>query len=232
MFYYKQAGLIFANILITMAVSASPVLLTDIETDTTAQGFPPGVDQEWTRFGVHYNGIEISTESAAGSFSVQTAADWAADGATWGYGIRYNPAGPSVDVSSGPVISFIAKSDGTGSVTTHFFYEETDGDQWVTPDFTLTDTYKKYIIPLASSTNVDAIGGADRDYVLGLIGFDFLRAGQTTGTPSIYIDEIYWNEELPPVANLVTNIETDTSTGGFPPGSQVSGPDLAYPTTA
>ena len=70
----------------------SKTLVTDMSSDTTNRGFPPGADREWTRFGNGYEYLEfVGALHALANFNT---------GQT--YNVRYNVAGTALDMSSPP----------------------------------------------------------------------------------------------------------------------------------
>ena len=77
---------------------SSKSLITDISSDSTTEGFPPGVDREWTRFGDAYNVLQVS------SGFVHAITDFV-NGQT--YQLRYNVAGTGIDLGGPPPDRFL-----------------------------------------------------------------------------------------------------------------------------
>lgn len=203
------------------------LLITDVEADTIDDppGFPPGVPAEWTRFGVPFADLGITTNPAEvfeGSQSLYAVADWAEGG--WGFGIRYNVG--TLDASAGPVVSFQARGTDVGTTVTQFNFLQADTSVWAVGSLDLTEDWTEYRVDLSDAVRTD---GPDNPLDLSAIeqiGFVFLRSGQDTGTPVFFFDEIYYNVEEddpgpvdPPVMPVVTSMELpDFSNAGFPEG--------------
>jgi hypothetical protein len=221
-----SAALIFAA---GSTLSAAPVLITGIETDTVESPprFPDqGVAGEWTRFGVPFDSMSIDTNAAnaaAGNNSLAVGANWDAGG--WGMGIRYDVPSVPLDLSAGPQISFMARQSTPGAARVQFTVVEVDNDIWTGVQHDVGTDYAAYFEDLSQTLVLADQGG---NGVLDLanvkqVGFTLLRNGQA-GYSTFHFDEVYASAEpivdLPQLP-LVTSIEPpDFTTGGFPPGAE------------
>ena len=210
------------------AAAAQPTLITGIESDADNPPFPPANDGDWAGFGAALADIGIETNGAdvdAGSQSLAVSANWA----SWGMGIAYNVAGASIDISSGPVMSYRAKQDATNSNTVVIRIEETDGDIWLSAPTSLTTSFETYYADMSSAT---ADGGSSGDGTLDLtsiayVGFVLFTNG-ATGTNVMHFDEIYYGDSIPtatpPALPIVTSMEPpDQTSAGFPPAAPPTG---------
>ncbi|MCC5876372.1 MAG: hypothetical protein JJU11_09170 [Candidatus Sumerlaeia bacterium] len=206
-------------------LSADPILISDIESDTIKDpiGGTPEAEGQWAGFGAPLADLGITTNPAevfAGDQAIYTAADWAEGG--WGFGIRRGTG--SLDVSAGPIVSFKAMATNYGDTTTEFNFV-TGATVWAVGPVTLTDEYEKYYVDLTTAVVSDGPAVALDLTNISEVGFTSFRNGQDTGVTVFFYDEIYYNEDPdapepadPPVLPLVTNMAPpDFTSGGFPP---------------
>ncbi len=219
-----RAAFIFAMTCCLFAGTATGarVTVSDVETDTTTGGFPNGVDGEWTRFGAAFNGMSIDANPAnanGGTNSLQAAADWSAGTS---FNVVYNVAGASFDASADPRISYAMNFDGVGNPLVLVEIVETDGDIWQrAAGHTLTVAYQVFEFVITTPGNF-VLAAAGGDSILNTAQIAFVRFrieanGAASGAPVFHIDDLQHGAAANP-GTSITDIETDSSTAGFPSG--------------
>jgi hypothetical protein len=200
---------------------AEPIdyLITNAEDDTTENNPPQGAPREWTRFGYHEPTVSFDSNpenntTITGTKSVQVDLDWSKNTAAWGSGIRYGVDNPPLDTSSDPQINYVMKYNGIGNAWVALILVEGSGEAWRSPSHSLTTDYQTFshaLIESAFQPDVSVDGVLDTDDI-AYIGFNFYRAGNTTGTPTFHIDDVSWGTPPSAPSNLTVGMIADQVT--------------------
>lgn len=210
------------------AAGALPLVTNIDPPDFYDNGFPPGAESEWTRFGsalADAGIIEDAGEATNGSFFVQLDAAWINDTNTGFAGLRYVPREDNADWTGYDGVEFdVRTTNAAAGGLIEFYIEEADGDIWISAGQAVTETWETVSLSFPDDlVNIDASGGGVLDLDdIALIGFTF-NSGVAATSQSFRMDNIRLTEDdpapvTPPVLPLVTQMDPpDFTTGGFPP---------------